>query len=59
MENSNVEMTSCYASSPTFAGRIRPIQTTDDTEIEWAAAGMRQTLIEVEGEAVGAALYST
>jgi GNAT superfamily N-acetyltransferase len=36
---------------------IRPINALDAAEIEWVAQGMRATLIEVEGEAVGTALY--
>ena len=45
-------------SSPSFAVTIRPINAANDAEIDWVAAGMRQTLIEVEGEVRGADLYS-
>ena len=36
---------------------LRPVDPRCDADIEWVAQGMRQTLIEVEGEAVGTALY--
>jgi GNAT superfamily N-acetyltransferase len=38
--------------------RIRDIDPGSDAEIEWVAHGMRQTLIEVEGEETGTALYT-
>jgi GNAT superfamily N-acetyltransferase len=37
---------------------IRPLDPASDKEIEWVARGMRRTLIEVEGEATGTALYT-
>ena len=37
---------------------IRPIDPTSDAEIDLVARRMRLTLIEVEGEVVGAALYT-
>ena len=37
--------------------RIRPLDPGVEAEVEWVAQGMRATLIEVEGEAVGTALY--
>lgn len=39
-------------------GGIRPIDPGAEDEIDWVARGMRQTLIEVEGEAAGTALYT-
>jgi GNAT superfamily N-acetyltransferase len=38
--------------------RIRDLDPVSDAEIEWVARGMRQTLIEVEGEETGTALYA-
>jgi GNAT superfamily N-acetyltransferase len=37
---------------------IREIRPDNADEIEWVARGMRQTLIEVEGESAGTALYT-
>ncbi len=37
--------------------QIRPINPTDDAEIELVAIRMRDTLIEVEGEAIGMSLH--
>lgn len=36
----------------------RALTADDDDDIAWVAQGMRQTLIEVEGEAQGTALYT-
>lgn len=37
---------------------IRALDPSDPAELEWVAQGMRATLIEVEGEAVGSAIHS-
>jgi GNAT superfamily N-acetyltransferase len=37
---------------------VREIHADSPDEVEWVARGMRQTLIEVEGEATGTALYT-
>jgi ribosomal protein S18 acetylase RimI-like enzyme len=37
---------------------IRNLDPASEAELEWVAQGMRQTLIEVEGEATGRALYT-
>jgi ribosomal protein S18 acetylase RimI-like enzyme len=37
---------------------IRNLDPASQQELEWVANGMRQTLIEVEGEATGSALYT-
>ncbi len=37
--------------------QIRPLDRGQHAEVEWVAQGMRATLIEVEGEAAGTALY--
>lgn len=44
---------------PVFAGyAIRSLDPASKEELEWVARGMRQTLIEVEGESAGSALYT-
>jgi len=38
--------------------QIRPLNPAEPAELDWVVHGMRATLVEVEGEAQGAALYS-
>ncbi len=45
-------------STPSFELTIRPVNAANQAEIDWVAAGMRKTLIEIEGEVVGTELYS-
>lgn len=44
--------------APVARLRIRPLDRQQPAELDWVAQGMRATLIEVEGEASGSALYT-